>query len=61
VPFVATGDAFCARCSKRIRVGELWDLDHDGEEPDRYLGPSHRACNRGTMRHSQVVVTSKRW
>ena len=32
-----------------IRPGDLWDLDHDDSDPtgQRYLGPSHRRCNRG--------------
>jgi hypothetical protein len=53
VSIVARGNAVCARCGKPIAPGDLWDLDHDDEDPlqRRYIGPSHRSCNRATMSH----------
>ena len=43
----------CARCRLADRPGQKWDLDHDDEDPSqrRYLGPSHRRCNRGNDLH----------
>lgn len=47
-PVLRAGNAVCARCGRPIAPGELWDLDHDDNDPlqRRYLGPSHRRCNR---------------
>jgi hypothetical protein len=47
-PFVASGQARCARCGFQIEVGEDWDLDHDDSDRTRYIGPSHQRCNRAT-------------
>jgi hypothetical protein len=44
-PFVASGQAICARCKEPIRRGERWDLDHR-DDGQGYLGPSHATCNR---------------
>ena len=46
---VKAGNAVCARCGKPIAPNELWDLDHDDEDPlqRRYLGPSHRPLQSG--------------
>ena len=45
---VNSGSAVCPRCKKPIRPYEPWDLDHDDTDPThrRYLGASHRRCNR---------------
>jgi hypothetical protein len=45
---VQAGGVACARCSELIEPWENWDLDHDDDDPSRYLGPSHRRCNRAT-------------
>lgn len=47
-PIVAAGRTNCARCGFRIEPGEFWDLDHDDSDRTRYIGPSHRRCNRAT-------------
>jgi hypothetical protein len=46
---VVAGGAMCARCHQPIDPFEPWDLDHDDDDPRRYLGPSHRRCNRATL------------
>ena len=55
---VARGNAVCARCGKPILPGDLWDLDHDDDDPlqRRYLGPSHRACNRASITHLKAKL-----
>jgi hypothetical protein len=41
-------DARCARCNGLLGEDEsLIDLDHDDDDPTRYLGLSHTPCNRG--------------
>jgi hypothetical protein len=61
VPIVAAGKAVCARCDQPILPGEPWDLDHDDEDPlqRRYLGPSHRRCNRAVVTHLKEALTSE--
>ena len=41
---VRMGTVVCARCGETIAPNQLWDLDHDDANPNRYLGPSHRRC-----------------
>ena len=55
---VAGGNAVCARCGEPIGPGEKWDLDHDDEDPlqRRYLGPSHRRCNRAVVTHLKEAL-----
>jgi hypothetical protein len=57
-PIVRAGKATCARCQQPILPGELWDLDHDDEDPlqRRYLGPSHRRCNRAVVTHLKEAL-----
>lgn len=43
-PRVATGTVACARCSRTIRAGQAWHLDHKNDRTG-YLGPSHDSCN----------------
>jgi hypothetical protein len=47
-PLVAAGGQICPRCGLPIRPDQEWDLDHDDLDPSRYLGASHRRCNRAT-------------
>lgn len=43
-------DARCARCNGPLPGDEsLIDLDHDDEDASRYLGLSHRRCNRARV------------
>ena len=60
-PVVKAGKAVCARCGKPIAPNELWDLDHDAADPlqRRYLGPSHRSCNRAVVTHLKEALTSE--
>jgi hypothetical protein len=55
---VAAGKATCARCDQPILPHEPWDLDHDDEDPlqRRYLGPSHRRCNRAVVTHLKAAL-----
>jgi hypothetical protein len=58
-PKVRAGKVKCARCHEPIKPGELWDLDHDDDDPARrrYLGPSHRSCNRAVVTHLKEALT----
>jgi hypothetical protein len=47
-PRVEAGLEFCRRCHLPILAGQAWDLDHSDLDRTRYLGPSHRRCNRAT-------------
>jgi hypothetical protein len=60
-PMVKAGNAVCARCGKPIAPDELWDLDHDDADPlqRRYLGPSHRSCNRAVVTHLKAALDSE--
>jgi hypothetical protein len=66
---VLAGNAVCARCGKPIAPNELWDLDHDDDDPlqRRYLGPSHRRCNRAVVTHLKAALVpevqrhSRKW
>jgi hypothetical protein len=68
-PVVKAGNAVCARCGKPIAPNELWDLDHDDNDPlqRRYLGPSHRSCNRAVVTHLKAALVpevqrhSRKW
>jgi hypothetical protein len=41
-------DERCARCRELLPEDEAGiDLDHDDDDPTRYLGLSHTLCNRG--------------
>lgn len=42
---VARGDVPCARCGQPIRTTDTWALDHDDQDRNRYIGPSHTRCN----------------
>ena len=42
---VDCGEACCARCAQPIRPGEPWHLDHDDDDRQAYIGPSHATCN----------------
>lgn len=41
---VELGEVDCARCGRRILLGQAWHLDHT-DDRHGYLGPSHAACN----------------
>jgi hypothetical protein len=59
--FVGAGLEHCARCGERILPGEPWDLDHDDNDRSKYLGPSHRRCNRATAAGRHEPITSRIW
>jgi hypothetical protein len=40
----AVGTA-CARCGEQLLANEALQLDHDDQDPTRYVGYSHRSCN----------------
>jgi len=44
------------RCGELIKPTERWDLDHDDANPHRYLGPSHRRCNRAVVTHLKAAL-----
>lgn len=54
-PFVAAGEAACARCGRLIVPGTPWDLGHT-QDRQAYTGPEHRRCNRrdGGLRGNRV-------
>ena len=60
---VAAGHAYCWRCTKHIPPGSAWDLGHDDNDPTKYMGPEHVACNRATSTHKamKVVDDSRVW
>ena len=68
-PKVRAGKVNCARCGEPILPSEKWDLDHDDDDPNRrrYLGPSHRRCNRAVVTHLKAALVpevqrhSRKW
>jgi hypothetical protein len=63
-PLVEAGLVNCARCGKRIKPGDPWDLGHiDGSNQEVYSGPEHRRCNRATSRHRYIrrLKRSREW
>jgi hypothetical protein len=68
-PKVRAGKVRCARCGEPILPTEKWDLDHDDDDPSerRYLGPSHRRCNRAVVTHLKAALVpevqrhSRKW
>jgi hypothetical protein len=61
---VTAGLVNCARCGKRIKPGDEWDLGHrDDSNHTEYSGPEHRACNRATARHRYLrrLKVSRQW
>lgn len=52
-PLVASGQAICWRCSRRLKPGQKWDLGHADEDRTIYRGPEHalaRDCPAGGNR-----------
>ena len=60
-PKVRAGKVVCARCGDPIAPYEKWDLDHDDDDPlqRRYLGPSHRRCNRAVVTHLKEALIAE--
>lgn len=52
-PIVESGRATCARCGRRIRPGQSWDLGHSDTDRSQYTGPEHASCNRATATHKK--------
>jgi len=57
-PKVAAGVVDCARCHKRIRPGEPWDLGHVDGSRTEYAGPEHRGCNRAVVTHLKQAAAA---
>jgi hypothetical protein len=36
----------CARCQRVMLPGQAVELDHDDQDPTKYVGYSHSSCNR---------------
>lgn len=53
-PQVEAGRITCWRCRKRILPGQPWDLGHHDTDRRAYMGPEHRACNRGASRRKHI-------
>jgi hypothetical protein len=51
---VERGEVHCARCGRWIAPHEEWDLGHADNDPTRYAGPEHAACNRATKAHAKA-------
>ena len=48
---------WCVRAAvSRSLHDAKWDLDHDDANPRRYLGPSHRRCNRASVTHLKAAL-----
>jgi hypothetical protein len=63
-PQVATGTVECWRCRELIEADAPWDLGHSDYSRDMYMGPEHRACNRGTARRRNAdppTMTIREW
>jgi hypothetical protein len=51
-------DERCARCRELLPEDEAGiDLDHDDDDPTRYLGLSHSRCNRGKRPIAELLAS----
>lgn len=57
------GQLPCARCHQPIRPTDEWELDHDDDNRDLYIGISCKACNRraGGQKAQRVRVKTWAW
>ena len=59
-PRVEGGSVACSDCGFPIAPGEPWDLGHDRVDRSRWIGPSHRRCNRNTGLEKRLRGRKKR-
>lgn len=55
------GQLPCARCHKPVLPTDEWELDHDDIDRTRYIGVSHKLCNRQAGGEKSQRMRVKTW